>query len=401
MLLIIYFLTTFVPEMKKISIILLLLIAFAKVDGQVLGPNLINNPSFEDYYSCPTFSTQLYLCKYWWGYSTEYYNTCATISSNASVPLNGAGFQNAHKGDAYTGACFYNNTNLIYDYRERMKTKLSDSLIKNKRYCTNLYISLAEFTYNSFFTNNIVLDSVGLLFTKDSVPDNDTAFSCKGIKIQNNIFNIDTINWRRKSNSFIANGGEKYLTIGNFDNNINWSNSAIYVYIDDVSVCECSFEFNLGKDTTLCDGETIILNPNMPNAIYTWQDSSHTSTYTVTKPGIYWLRAYFPDYGITTSDTIEIIKCNSINIPNAFTPNADGKNDVFKIETIKEIIDFKLIIYNRWGELIYESTDINKGWDGTYKGKTVPQGVYVYILTGIIKDTGEQIKRTGSVTLLR
>ena len=388
--------------MKKISIILLLLITFTKVDGQVLGPNLINNPSFEDYYSCPCNEGELFKCKFWKGLSTDYFNICAPMLCPTSYPSNFAGFQYANTGNAYAGAIIYEND--WRKYRETIKTIIIDTLIKDKRYCTNFYISLGSVSYSWYSTSYALLDTIGMLFSNDSIYDTVTPILNYSIKVQNSISNIDTISWFKMSNNFIAKGGEKFLAIGNFENNVFYPNNnpaLTYVIIDDVSVCECSFEFNLGKDTTLCDGETIILNPNMPNAIYTWQDSSHTSSYTVTKPGIYWLRAYFPDYGITTSDTIEIIKCNSINIPNAFTPNADGKNDVFKIETIKEIIDFKLIIYNRWGELIYESTDKNKGWDGTYKGKTVPQDVYVYMLTGTIKDTGEQIKRTGSVTVLR
>ncbi len=206
------------------------------------------------------------------------------------------------------------------------------------------------------------------------------------------------------TNSFIANGGEKYLTIGNFNNTINWPIGKIgytYVFVDDVSVCECSFQVDLGKDRTLCEGESTLLNASIPGATYLWQDGSTDSIYLTTKPGKYWVQTFFAEYNITTSDTVEIINCEPIYIPNAFTPNGNGINDVFKIETNKEIIDFKLIIYNRWGELIFESTDINKGWDGTFKNKTVPLGVYVYMLTGIIKDTEEQIKRNGTVTVVR
>ena len=60
------------------------------------------------------------------------------------------------------------------------------------------------------------------------------------------------------------------------------------------------------NDTTLCIGETLQLKVNMPNAIYTWQDSSHNSTYKVTQAGTYWVKAYFADYNITTYDTINV-----------------------------------------------------------------------------------------------
>ena len=60
-----------------------------------------------------------------------------------------------------------------------------------------------------------------------------------------------------------------------------------------------------------------------------------------------------------------------------------------------------MYIYNRWGELIFESTNKNIGWDGSFENKPVQNGVYVYLVKGIIKDTNEQIERTGRVTLVR
>ncbi|MEI6823559.1 MAG: SBBP repeat-containing protein [Bacteroidota bacterium] len=105
----------------------------------------------------------------------------------------------------------------------------------------------------------------------------------------------------------------------------------------------------------------------------------------------------------TLCDSIEIIveDCNPLYIPNSFTPNGDGLNDVFNIKTLYEFSESKLVIYDRWGEMIFESDDKNKGWDGTYKGKAVPLDVYIYQFTATIKDTGEQKKITGRVTVVR
>ncbi len=161
---------------------------------------------------------------------------------------------------------------------------------------------------------------------------------------------------------------------------------------------------NLGNDTTVCIGKAILLNPNINNAIYQWQDSSANTTYKVNYPGVYWVKTTIPPH-CSNWDTIIVnyqnCETGGIFIPNAFTPNSDGSNDIFKVETVLEFKEFKLMIFDRTSELIFESTDINKGWDGTFKNKTVPLGVYIYMLTGIIKDTGEQIKRTGSITVLR
>ena len=295
--------------LKNIFSIISIFLVF-NIQGQnILGINQVNNPSFEDFYTCPTYSAQLYFCKYWWGFSSDYFNACAPLITVVSVPTNGAGSHFPHTGNAYVGFSIYCNANPNLDYRETIKTKLKDTLIQNKRYCTNFYLTLAQYSYTYILSNYIFLDSIGILITKDSIQDDVLPVLNTGIKVQNKIFNLDTINWIKISNSFVANEGNRYLIIGNFNNIITWPPGKIgttYVYLDDVSVCECSFEFNLGKDTTLCEGETLLLNPNMPNAIYTWQDSSHAATYKVTKTGSYWVRAYFPDYGITTSSSINV-----------------------------------------------------------------------------------------------
>ncbi len=88
-------------------------------------------------------------------------------------------------------------------------------------------------------------------------------------------------------------------------------------------------------------------------------------------------------------------------VPNAFTPNADGLNDVLYVRgsTISEINIFR--IYDRWGALIFETNDMNQGWDGTYKGKPVNPGVFVYYVeTPCFKD-GSTILKKGNVTVIK
>ncbi len=90
-------------------------------------------------------------------------------------------------------------------------------------------------------------------------------------------------------------------------------------------------------------------------------------------------------------------------IPNAFSPNEDGKNEVFKVEGFN-IYDFELRIFSRWGELIYFSTEQEKGWDGKFLGKECPQGVYIWRLQFTKdKEKGNAKKEfmTGNVTLFR
>jgi gliding motility-associated-like protein len=90
---------------------------------------------------------------------------------------------------------------------------------------------------------------------------------------------------------------------------------------------------------------------------------------------------------------------NKYFVPNAFTPNGNGKSDVFKIES-PEIRTMRLMIFNQWGEKIFESSSQQNGWDGTYNGKQQPVGVYVYALTMTMLD-GSVVNKKGTINLIR
>ena len=100
---------------------------------------------------------------------------------------------------------------------------------------------------------------------------------------------------------------------------------------------------------------------------------------------------------VSTSNYAEVIPPLSVFIPNAFTPNGDGINDTFGVkgEGIKK---FTMRVFDRWGEVIFESRNPKQQWDGTYQGKPAQSDVYVYQFTAV----GEKSEtRSGSVTLVR
>ena len=98
--------------------------------------------------------------------------------------------------------------------------------------------------------------------------------------------------------------------------------------------------------------------------------------------------------------TIEVIKESVIIVPNVFTPNGDGSNDMFKlIELNLKIIEGE--IYNRWGQKLYTWNNLNGGWDGkTPSGDLAPDGTYFYIIKATGEDDVEYLKK-GSVSLIR
>jgi gliding motility-associated-like protein len=87
-------------------------------------------------------------------------------------------------------------------------------------------------------------------------------------------------------------------------------------------------------------------------------------------------------------------------IPNAFTPDGDGLNDIFRINK-KDVTDFTLLIYARWGQLLFTTSDPGRGWDGTFNGALCPEGVYTYSVRFRDSSSGRIQDYQGYVTLLR
>lgn len=116
---------------------------------------------------------------------------------------------------------------------------------------------------------------------------------------------------------------------------------------------------------------------------------------------IYIVYAVPVDAGLTesVSNVIIVLKEPNIFYPTAFTPNADGLNDIFKVFG-HYIATFKMSIFNRWGEPIYLSTDITEGWDGTYHGKQMPEGTYAFTVD-MTDLSGRKYHRSGGIVLLR
>lgn|GEM_PF-4498755 len=154
---------------------------------------------------------------------------------------------------------------------------------------------------------------------------------------------------------------------------------------------------DLGKDRTICAGDTTMLSPGTFSS-YKWQDGSTNPVYKVTAGGTYSVTVT-DGMGCMTSDTVEIKEnyCSTIPIPNAFTPNGDGINDTWNIPQLQYFPTCTVFVYNRWGRLIFDSTGYARPWDGTYNGKPAPAGTYYYIIT--LQSGG--VVLSGFVTLFR
>ncbi|MFZ1580685.1 MAG: gliding motility-associated C-terminal domain-containing protein, partial [Saprospiraceae bacterium] len=167
-------------------------------------------------------------------------------------------------------------------------------------------------------------------------------------------------------------------------------------------------EFSLGMDTSICKGDSFNINLILPeNSIITWNDQSMERNRTLFNPGLY--TATLDYYGCQTSDDIEIYvnDCNpfEIYLPNVFRYNS-AVNGLFKPVINGDtysISDYIMTIFDRWGNLVFKSSDPEIGWDGTYLGQPSESGVYIYILNVVFKDHSEPIRleKQGSITLLK
>ncbi|MCF8365156.1 MAG: gliding motility-associated C-terminal domain-containing protein [Bacteroidales bacterium] len=176
------------------------------------------------------------------------------------------------------------------------------------------------------------------------------------------------------------------------------------LFSDTIEIKLYQGNLDLGNDTILCDGEILYLNPGNNYSNFHWSNGSSDSTILVKNSGTYWLKAF--DGFCNVSDSITIDACAEIWIPNVFTPNSDGHNDTFFAETENPagIINFKMVIFNRWGRIVHTLENINDAWDGKINGSTAAEGVYFWECDYSARDKTGKINfhsKQGSVTLMR
>lgn len=316
----------FLPRIKPVCFI----IYVSCIHPFAAQQNLVYNGDFEEYSSCPESCSsplenpkQIEKCIGWKAptYGTsDYFNTCADNDSLnwqtlAGTQFNHAGSQTPLSGFGYLGAFFTNwqggyNSNLWWEY---VQGKLTTTLENGKIYKLSLNISVAELS-------DLVISEFGVYFSDYPVSSETTA----PLKVKpqcvfyNPSYYKDTANWIHLESYFLANGGEGFITIGNFqDTNTdtlryqifvsNYKPNCTFMYIDDVKIIESDFQ-----------------------------------------------------------------------IPNVFTPNGDGVNDLIPFPNFGNSTN-KIVVVNRWGNLIYESNGINPIWDGKdTSGKSCTEGTYFY-----------------------
>ncbi|MCI5058068.1 MAG: gliding motility-associated C-terminal domain-containing protein, partial [Flavobacteriales bacterium] len=213
-----------------------------------------------------------------------------------------------------------------------------------------------------------IIDSINVIVMDESIDLGEDRMSCEGEKVTLNN-NLNTlVQWNDSIFAFS-------LEVESGVYWANYVNAAGCMSADTVIIERQKNIFSVLSDTALClkDGYLVTLDDQIEAPV--WQDGSVGEYYLVNAPGEYSFIGEMA--GCPVSDTIFITEkgCELI-VPNAFSPNNDGLNDFFSI--YGEIAGLEgLFIYNRWGDLIFETNDTNHAWDGTHSGEQCQEGVYV------------------------
>lgn len=169
-------------------------------------------------------------------------------------------------------------------------------------------------------------------------------------------------------------------------------------------------DVNIGRDTTLCEGNSLLLKPNKSGTNYLWNDGSSDSTLLVTTSGVYWVQVVNNGCQGTDSITVTVINCQDsiispiipvkIEMPNVFSPNGDGVNDFFNPIVFIGVHQANIKIYNRWGQIVHESfITPSKGWDGTNNGEKCADGVYFWVVQYIDPNSKKEVFQKGFLTV--
>lgn len=158
----------------------------------------------------------------------------------------------------------------------------------------------------------------------------------------------------------------------------------------------------LPADTAICTYSQFILTANQSFSSYLWPNGSNVANFTVTKPGLYWLTVTDKN-NCKATDSINVTskQClTGLYVPNAFTPNSDGKNDALKALLFGNITEFKFTVYNRYGEIVFTTSNVLEGWNGNVKGVAQNTGSFTWVCIYKLANEERQVK-SGSTILIR
>jgi gliding motility-associated-like protein len=218
--------------------------------------------------------------------------------------------------------------------------------------------------------------------------------------------NVDDASWQFVDGSQVTLTGVQptytFTGPGSYDVTVRETfNGITYGPYTETVVIQSLPQTNLDDTVYMYPGSPIRLDAGSGYVSYEWSTGANTQIIDIGQPGIYTVTIE-NDLCCFKSDTVEVLYFD-VMLPNAFRPG--GSNPLFKAyaSSLDAIRNFNMYIYNRWGQQIYATKDINLGWDGTIDGKEAPGDVYVWLVTYDIERKGktETVANKGNVILLR
>lgn len=386
--------------------------------GASWGQNLVENPSIENTGPCPVTDVVFNaFAEPWRSYfgTPDFFNPPCGAPGNPVLTVNEQPFD----GSAYAGISVYGDSGTAY-IREFLHGELKEPLKAGEKYRVTFYVKPHNENVVSYGINNI-----GLALTEqpmDSVPP-ENLYPVNPQIVSTEVV-VNEGFWTAICGIYVARGGEQYITIGNFKTDFETSvvplNGAVnpflaYYLIDYVEVVPNDLP-ELPDDTIICTDQRIDLRIDAPDVNVVWGDNGSTDKdFYITEPGVYTAR--ISDPGCTYIDTIVVEAANcdecKVFVPNAFTPNGDGKNDVFQVfaeqppissERSCEFREFRINIFDRWGQKVFEADDPRVTWNGDCRGSTdCASGVYTYNIeySFFLLRESTTLSKRGTITLVR
>jgi len=334
--------------------------------------NIVPNYGFESASGVPGGLGQWSLCQEWNNVGSltadpDYYHVSG--SGSGDLPVTPAAIINPRSGNAIMGFMVFNKFQA--DFREYLSIQLTEALVPGQKYLVSFFVSNGEVTATS--NAGIGVSEMGVHLSVNSPVQTGN-----GVLAETPQHAVSGIlydrNWRKVQFTFLADAPHSFLTVGVFkpDSDIQFAEvegdhpNIGYYFVDD-------FIVRMVQDNMEIPG----VEPGTGDVV---DDTERNNGPTVRPTGD------LPFY-----------------IPNSFTPNNDGVNDVFG-PIINHMDGYELSIFDRWGSLVFQTTNCKQGWDGKSKGNEAESGLYVWQINyherGLNDDKQVRSCR-GSVNLLR
>lgn len=264
----------------------------------------------------------------------------------------------------------------------------SDTLFVNPSTTTNYYL------YSDIDTSLVTVKVIN----PPSINLGGDKNMCQGDSIVFNVFDAEISNYQwndlSTNSSLVVNNSGIYFVV--VDNECGISTDTIK--IEEIEIINSHF----GYDSTICSGQSLILGKFFPNTNYLWQDGSNSSTLMVNQSGEYWLEINNSCNHLVDTFSILIDNCDIIlDMPNIFSPNSDGINDIYTPTYLSKNVNlFTIVIRNRWGQIVFYSNSIQNGWTGQCNGSSCNEGVYFWNVN-YTDINGKEYQKNGFLTLIR